>query len=120
MTDQAKPHGYYISAGHYNQLTPGTVERLDYLTEELAEAIQAIAKIKRYGWIATDYATARRTGKDPIVYNNRDLLEVELMDVMKAIRRLVLAKEISEPCLAHYWQPNNDMFHHQDHTEEGK
>lgn len=112
--DSSKPHAYYISAGHTNQLTPATVERLDYLTEELAEAIQAIAKIKRHGWTATDYATAKRLGQPPITYYNRIQLETELLDVMKAICRLVQANEIADPTRYNVLDINNEQFHHQE------
>ena len=71
----------------FNQLSDAEAERLAILAEECAEVIQAVGKIKRYGyqnWWPKD------TG-----FTNRQRLEYELGHVDAAVSRLVYAAQIS-------------------------
>jgi NTP pyrophosphatase (non-canonical NTP hydrolase) len=63
----------------YNNLTNKQAELLDLLSEELGEAIQAIGKIKRYGY----NSISPTTGLSNIVS-----LEKELGDILAAINLL--------------------------------
>lgn len=61
---------------HFNGLAPDQAERLALLVEELAEAGQVVGKILRHG-----YASRHPKGGP----NNRELLEIELADVLYAV-----------------------------------
>lgn len=67
-------------------MTPGEVERLAILMEELAEAQQAVGKILRFGW-------GNVNPDQPGAGTNRDQLEEELAHVLTAA---VLLKEAGE------------------------
>jgi NTP pyrophosphatase (non-canonical NTP hydrolase) len=71
---------------HFNQLSPAEAERLALLSEELAEAIQAIAKICRHGFESRHPAGG---------LTNRELLEVELGDVRCALHMMCNAGDLN-------------------------
>ena len=62
----------------FNKLTDAETERLDLLTEELGEVLQAIGKIKRHGYSSYN-------PRLPDTGSNRDQLEKELGDVLYII-----------------------------------
>lgn len=73
----------------FNELSPAQVERLYYLSEELAESIQAVQKILRHGY----------ESKNPSKVNsptNRQHLEEELGQVIIAIGLLIETDDIDE------------------------
>lgn len=72
---------------HFNGLTPGEAERLALLSEELGEAQQVIGKILRHGYDSQNPVTLGPA--------NRELLEMELGDVIAAGRLLASAGDIS-------------------------
>lgn len=69
-----------------NQLTEAQEELLDILAEEAAEVIQAVQKIKRFGYAST--------GPDSTI-SNKVRLEEELGDLEHLKQRLVEAGELS-------------------------
>ena len=69
-----------------NQLTEAQEELLDILAEEAAEVIQAVQKIKRFGYAST--------APDSTI-SNRVRLEEELGDLEHLKQRLVEAGELS-------------------------
>lgn len=71
----------------FNRLTPAEAERLAYLAEELAEAIQAVGKILRHGY-------ENFNPDKPQDGTNRKQLERELVDVYGAIVRMMRAKDV--------------------------
>ena len=73
----------------FNKLRPAEVERLAWLLEELGEAQQAIGKILRHGWLSRD--PTKTHGSDP---TNTETLEVELADVVAAIRAMCDAEDL--------------------------
>ena len=79
----------------FNKLSPAEVERLYYLSEELAESIQAIQKVLRHGY----------ESRNPDLENgptNREHLEEELGQTMLAIALITAAQDLNE----------NDMLIH--------
>jgi NTP pyrophosphatase (non-canonical NTP hydrolase) len=88
---------------HFNQLTPAELERLSYLAEEMCEAGQNISKIIRHGYESQDPTKATRgeagqgigetawTNTSP---TNRELLENEVGDVLRAIRMMTDASDM--------------------------
>ena len=75
-------------SGDIPHLTPAQIERLAYLSEELGEAQQAVAKILRHGWESSNPL-------DPDAISNQANLETELSDVWAAMRLLASHDEIS-------------------------
>jgi hypothetical protein len=73
---------------HFNDLTPAELERLAYLAEEMCEAGQMIGKILRHGYDSRDPTKASSP-------NNRVLLERELGDVLRAIRMMTDADDLT-------------------------
>lgn len=92
----------------FNALSPAQAERLDWLQEELAEAIQAIAKIKRHGYESRD---PTKTGS---LTNRRDL-EIELGQVMRAVQLLTAKEELSQLRImeAFFMTTGSRYMHHQ-------
>lgn len=92
----------------YNRLTPAQAERLDWLQEELAEAIQAVAKIKRHGYESRD---PTKTGA---LTNRRDL-EIELGQVLRAVQLLGAKEELSQLRImeAYFMTTGSRYMHHQ-------
>lgn len=73
----------------FNKLDPAQVERLYYLSEELAESIQAIQKVLRHGY----------ESYNPTVENgptNREHLEEELGQVILAMALLIAGKDLDD------------------------
>lgn len=100
----------------FNKLTPAEAERLDYLTEELGEVLQAIGKIKRHGYESFNPDNPNHQG-------NRFDLERELTDVLKAIWLLYTNKDINTLDTRkdlYFLFKNEDIknkyFHHQERT----
>lgn len=98
-----------------NKLTLAQVERFSYLIEECSEVIKAATKILRHGFYAKDYSTG-----EEVLYNNREDLEREIVDVFKAICRLADRDDISEDTLIKAMNLaeekgifNNNFMHHQ-------
>jgi NTP pyrophosphatase (non-canonical NTP hydrolase) len=95
----------------FNRLTPAEAERLDYLTEELGEVLQAIGKIKRHGYNSFDPTDPDHLG------NNRNDLERELEDVIKAIVLMQFNGDIRDivdtDCWDFEYLRNKRYFHHQ-------
>lgn len=61
---QSTIDGYATKAEkNFNGLTPGQTERLVILSEELAESIQAVAKIMRHGYQSTNHGRLALTNK---------------------------------------------------------
>lgn len=75
---------------HFNDLTAAQDERLALLSEELAEAIQAIGKIQRHG-----YSSYNPTLPPDKQTDNRSLLEKELGHVWHAVNRMTLAGDLN-------------------------
>ncbi len=73
----------------FSQLTPGEIERLAILSEEMGEAIQAIGKILRHG-----YASYHPDASPD--WDNRANLEKELGDVRYAMIALCDAGDLSK------------------------
>lgn len=71
----------------FNQLSPAEVERLYYLSEELAESIQAIQKVLRHG-----YESKNPTKPDGLT--NREHLSEELGQALLAIELLCLGDDL--------------------------
>jgi hypothetical protein len=96
-------------------LTPAQIERFVYLIEECSEVIKASTKLLRHGFYASDFST----GKE-VKYNNQEDIEREIVDVFKAINRLIEAGDISDSSIINAMNLtegqifNNDFFHHQD------
>lgn len=76
----------------FNRLTAPQAERLAVLAEELGEAVQAVGKVLRFG-----YDT--RCHGDPANPSGRELLEIELGDVVYAIRMMNRSGDISEQAI---------------------
>lgn len=75
---------------HFNELDEAEQERLAILAEECAEVGHIICKILRHGYQSTnpkDCILPRKT--------NREILELELGDLMHAICRLTEAGDLS-------------------------
>jgi NTP pyrophosphatase (non-canonical NTP hydrolase) len=76
---------------HFNQLSPAQAERLFYLLEELGETQQAIGKILRHGYESRD-----PTKTTPTSPTNREHLQNELGDVIRAVQMLWDARDLNE------------------------
>ena len=74
--------------GFDTELFPPELERLAFLAEECAEAIQAVGKIVRHGYESYDPTK----GRTP---TNRRMLESELADIRFAISLLEQARDVS-------------------------
>jgi hypothetical protein len=115
----------------FNELTPAEAERLAYLTEEMAEAIQIIGKILRHGYESRDPTKARptfddnrggQTGFINTSPTNRRLLEAELGDVTRAIRMLIDAGDLDRATLDRLGAraaPQQYMHHQRDAIVHG-
>jgi len=66
---------------HFNGLSEEEQERLSILMEECGEVIQAIGKIQRHGYESYN-------PNDPLKRTNRELLAIEMGDVLYASRLL--------------------------------
>ena len=71
-----------------NGLSPDELERLAFLAEECAEAVQAIGKIVRHGYESSDPTR-------PASPTNRRMLESELADIRFAISLMAQAGDVS-------------------------
>lgn len=98
----------------FNGLTDAQAERLDYLQEELAEVIVAIGKIKRHGYESRNPDVLEHLG------NRRDL-EIELGQVIAAVRLLVNAEDLDNDVIESAMQVKliqhrhgQAYMHHQD------
>lgn len=92
----------------YSKLTDAEIERLSYLMEECGEVIQACSKIIRHGY----------ESKNPdlmISMTNREDLEKEIDDVLKAINFMVKSEDVVMP--NKYAYPSLKYFHHQKEIE---
>lgn len=109
---------------HFNQLTPAEHERLAYLMEECGEVIQIIGKIMRHGYESYDPTdpnnkvvgeNGRGIGKTLQVTTNRQLLERELGDVMRAARMLGTSGDVDplEVDVQASKGPPSKYMHHQ-------
>ena len=95
-----------------NGLTDAQAERLAYLAEECAEAIQAVGKILRHGYESCDPTR-------PAMPSNRRLLENELADVRWAIQLLTTSGDLSEATIwSELTHRDRDQYFH--HQEEGE
>ncbi len=72
----------------FNKLTPTETERLAVLTEEMGESLQAVGKVLRHGYLATDGLTGKQ-------YDNRQDLAIELGQVEHAIHLLTVNEDLS-------------------------
>ena len=101
MTDLPKPP----------YLTPAEIERLAYLSEELAEVQHCICKILRHGWNAWD-------PKKPNPVRNRALLEFEIGDVQAAICLMVANRDVDVNRIERFTNDKiesmNKWLHHQE------
>ena len=95
-----------------NGLSPSALERLAFLAEECAEAIQAVGKIVRHGYASSD---PTRTGSP----TNRRMLESELADIRFAISLLAQAGDVSfrniEAAVSARLENPDRYMHHQEH-----
>lgn len=95
----------------FNGLTDGQAERLAVLIEELAEAGQAAAKVLRFG-------LDTRCHDDPKNPSGRELLELELGDVLYAMGLLSVKCDVALDRIqaaAHKKNSRPEKFlHHQD------
>lgn len=95
--------------GHFNELSPGELERLALLAEECAEVIQVVGKILRHGYTSTH-------PNDPDGENNRELLEEELGHVQAAQSLMIDKDDLSESSIkAHHKLKRakvNEYLHH--------
>jgi NTP pyrophosphatase (non-canonical NTP hydrolase) len=73
-------------SAHFNKLTPGQLERLAILGEEMGEAQQIIGKILRHGYDSHNPDVVVPEDERP--ETNTELLEKELGDVVFAINQL--------------------------------
>lgn len=93
----------------FNNLSPAEAERLDLLSEEMAETIQVIGKIKRHGYES-------RYPKDG--FSNRELLEKELGDVMLSLGLMTAQKDIRKVAIEFAEQDKavriKPFLHHQE------
>ena len=71
-----------------NGLSDAQAERLDVLAEELAEAIVEISKVKRHGYQSSNPLSAGSA-------TNKQNLEIELGNVVRAVNRLVEAGDLA-------------------------
>ena len=71
---------------HFNGLSPAQAERFAFLCEELGEVQQIIGKILRHGLFSHNPVTGS--------VSNRELLHIELGDVLAAIDLLVNANDL--------------------------
>ena len=79
-----------MPTSHFNGLTEAESERLEILSEECAEVIQAICKIKRHGYRSTDPTLPMSRRK-----TNLFTLESEIADMLIAVDRLALEDDLS-------------------------
>ena len=94
----------------FNELTAGEVERLAILAEEMAETIQEIGKILRFGF-ENYHLTAK--------YVNREHLEMELGHVLWAVDLMkekgdVSKTQIKEHAFERGNRPDNHLYHQRD------
>ncbi len=88
----------------FNKLSPAQVERLYYLSEELAESIQAIQKVLRHGY----------ESKNPKLKNgptNRMHLEEELGQTGLAIHLLCQAGDLNPYDMSVYAKNKGEDLH---------
>ena len=99
---------------HFNGLMPGELERLAYLNEELHEVGQIIGKILRHG-----YESYNPTVNEWPRTTNRQLLERELGDVMRAVAMLTKNGDVNEDSILKVAEkgPPSKYMHHQDATK---
>ncbi len=88
------------ATGHFNQLTEGQAERLALLSEECAEAIQAVSKILRHGLDSINPLLSVPDDENPIT--NQMSLEKELGHVVCAMRKLRHAGDLRESEIDRY------------------
>ena len=95
-----------------NGLSPNELERLAFLAEECAEAIQIVGKIVRHGYESYDPTK----GRTP---TNRRMLESELADIRFAISLLMRAGDVSprniEAAITARLEDPDRYMHHQEH-----
>lgn len=94
---------------HFNKLTPAEAERLAYLIEELSEVQHIACKILRHGY--SSYDPTAKVEKYRVL--NRELLETEIRDVMKAVMLLIKNKDIQECNIVVSGKPTYKYMHHQ-------
>lgn len=93
---------------HFNKLTPAEAERLAMLAEECGEVIQIVGKILRHGY------DNRHPDGGP---TNRDLLDVELLDVGTLMNRMCQEGDIEGYDALDMninWERKLRFAHHQD------
>lgn len=83
---------------NFNKLTPAETERLAWLIEECSEVVKAGSKILRHGYYSYDPS-------DPDHKGNRDDLQREVADVLKAIILMTLTEDISPTFLEEALMP---------------
>lgn len=100
-----------------NGLSPAELERLAFLAEECAEAIQSVGKIVRHGYESCDPTRSPTP-------TNRRALETELADVHFAISLLAQAGDVSqrniEAAISSRVANPGRYMHHQRKAEPGE
>lgn len=102
----------------FNQLTDGQAERLAHLMEELAESVQAAAKVLRHG-----YASRHPDGGP----SNRTMLETELGQVISILNDMSKREDLDFAEIMHsasvHAERLETYYHHQgprDHELDAK
>lgn len=79
---------------HFSGLSEAEQERLAILIEECGEVTQAACKILRHGYESTNPKAITPEDENP--ETNRSALERELGDIIHALKRMQIAKDVSE------------------------
>ncbi len=86
-----------ILTNHFNRLSEAELERLAILIEECGEVIQSACKILRHGYESTNPKAVVRVNE-----TNRAALSREIGDLMHAVQRMELARDISASEIAEW------------------
>lgn len=96
----------------FNGLTDAQAERLSMLSEEAGEVVQAIGKILRHGYVATDHNQS-----PPVKHDNGAELAIELGQLIGIVDQMVMDGDLQWMVLAKArekkWPDSLPYTHHQ-------